>query len=317
MSDMIRMNLRCLVFRGPDDLEGELTSFEVDAEAHLSLGRVVREFLIAYLQSHLELPEARRPEIPIYVDEEVPLEQCVMVQHVDADGEPEERLSLDLVPARAGYGSGSTFQLSPGELVIGSAAEAGSSTRRLRIENELKELVRLAEANPDAISLLSPKPLGDVWRLSQPLVVRIYRRGWARGADGRIYERPAHDVRVSFPPRFPVEQAFRVGCVSDADPIYHPNVSPTLDRDGTGYYVCLYTDDVAPLRRSLVEAFVKLEALIGWRAANLDAVDAMNEEAAEHYRSRPSNARSAGRSGLRPSPRRLSEWKARDGEGRR
>lgn len=335
MSELVRFFIQCRVYLSAGDLQGSLSEFEVEAEAHLPLKQLIKEFLVAYHESILEIPEPERPELNIFVDEDTPIEQCVTARVLDENGNYTV-LNLDTVPAQEGYPSGTKIEIVPGQFIVGvkivkaghrrpagnggrSAGPRGGgsvgppperATRRARIQNELEQLALLAKANPTLMEIIEPRSISEVWMLSKPLLVRMTVEGWIRNAAGRLEPRLRHDVKVTFPPRYPVDQPFKVACVAGPPPIFHPNVSPEPDADGSGHYICLYTEDVPPNRRTLVEAFVKLEALIAWRAASLNDVDAMNRDAAMLYRDGSSGMCGEGGPRLRPPPQRLFELRA-------
>ena len=315
MNDTVRYFIQCRVFDGDEDVRGTLREFEVEAEAHLPLKQLIREFLVAYHESALAVPESERPDLSIWIDDDVPIDQCVTVRLIDDHGEPEV-LDLDIVPAQEGYPAGTKFEVVPGQFIVGvrilgfgrgpkpkrqGASEtpperrdthpptretrprADGQTRRIRIRNELEALEDLRQANPSILEFLAPQRREEVWTLSQPLVVRLYVPGWVRHPSGEILKRPFHDVKITFPPGYPMAEAFRFASLPEQPPILHPNVNPDPDPDGSGHYICLFTDDVPTHRKTLIEAFLKLEALISWKAANLEGGHVMDEDASDLF----------------------------------
>lgn len=164
--------------------------------------------------------------------------------------------------------------------------------RMARIRNEIEDFLTLVEKNRENIEVVSPPEaeIDRVWNLSRPLIFRLKGvAGPVAGVNGGYTMRREHTFKLVFPRGYPENASFKIYCPpGGAPPLFHPNVSPQVDIDGEGHYICVFPSEKPSKKRRLWNAIMKLEAIIQWRTANLEELDAMNKPAAALYADRRS-----------------------------
>ena len=145
------------------------------------------------------------------------------------------------------------------------------SLRERRIENEWLFLLRLRDANPDALEVEKRESVcGGDW-----FHIVLHQTGGlplGNPVSGVVH---SHEVRVHFPeffPAVPVEAYLAI-------PVLHPNIHP---ENG---FVCLW-DRFSP-GDSIIETVRQLQRVISWELSNRDADHVMQPEAWEHSPASP------------------------------
>ncbi len=329
---MLELALRAEVVHPDGEKVWEDFPFLVSEDEEL--GEAVVSTLMSLQKRQLDLHEDERTSLDVVIDKRAPLEKSITVSVLDEEGE-RHPLPLDWKCGEADLEDGMFLLLERGTLDVGarpfrpargqvperqrhfakdhlvessrsdpesdssqvkpsSTAGSDAEMRARRIRLEVEDFMRVVEANPERLKVYGPNPLRRVWTRSEPLRFEVRGiKGWVTGDDGQPVLSDSHGFEVVFPTGYPFLRPFRVLCSTHGKPLFHPNVDPDRDR-----YVCLFVEEVASHRRTLVDALMRLVLLIRWDEANLHGVHAMNKRAMALYDDPSSGMRNVASRGL-------------------
>lgn len=152
---------------------------------------------------------------------------------------------------------------------------ARATTRIARIKSEVQSFIELTEINSEVLRVVTPARLEHVWLYREPLRIRMSGvKGWA-GTGERWELRSQHQFVIIFPREYP-DEPFQISCDRSGPPLFHPNVHA---RGDGAYCVSVFGETATPRSWSLVDAVLRLEAQVQWRAFTAGAREALDTRA--------------------------------------